>query len=272
MRSVETLQTEHAIQIPSGLGPVTSLQWSPSSTRLLVTAGENIHVFSASIDSSFHAAISSPLLPGEKANIARFGARDAEVLICSPSGLKLAIFNLATSTAVEVANPKFHQPSSVGRSYSVRPETEHLAVLTRLNGKDFVSIHHPVSRQVQKSWAVETVDAQAVCWTPDGKWLLLWESAAHGHCLVLYTADGQHFRTITAANLSDNPDASLELGIKACQPSHTSKLCAVSDHSRDVVMLQTDSWRRKATFTHPATIVPQDTLQVRLHDISIIGQ
>ncbi|OAQ96017.1 hypothetical protein LLEC1_04354 [Akanthomyces lecanii] len=262
VRSVETLQTEHAIQLPSDLGPVTLLQWSPSSTRLLVGAGENMHVFSASLDSSFHAAISSPLLPGEKANIARFGARDSELLICSPSGLKLAIFNLSTSTAVEVANPKFHQPSSVGRSYAVRPETEHLAILTRLNGKDFVSIHHPVSRQVQRSWPVETVDAQAVSWTPDGKWLLLWESPAQGHQLVLYTADGQLFRTITAANLSGNPDASLELGIKTCQPSHSSQLCAVGDYSRGVVILQTDSWRRKAIFTHPTTIVPQDALQV----------
>ncbi|KAJ3482341.1 hypothetical protein NLG97_g7595 [Lecanicillium saksenae] len=262
VRSVETLQTEHAIQLPSDIGPVGSLLWSPSSTRLLVCAGENIHVFSASIDSSFHATISSPLLPGEKANIARFGARDSEVLICSPSGLKIAIFNLSTSTAVEVANPKFHQPSSVGRSYSVRSETEHLAILTRSTGKDFVSIHHPITRQVQKSWAVETVDAQAVSWTPDGKWLMLWESAAHGHHLVLYAADGQHFRTITGINLSENPDASLELGIKTCQPSHTSELCAIGDHSRDVVVLQTDSWRKKVKFSHPVTIVPQDTLQV----------
>ncbi|OAA74113.1 WD40 domain protein [Cordyceps fumosorosea ARSEF 2679] len=235
VRSVETLQLKHTIPLPSTLGPVTSLQWSPSSARLMICAGEGVHLFSAHADSSFHAAIHSPLLPGERASIARFGARDAEVLLCSPSGLKLAIFDLATSTAVEVANPKFHQQSSVGRSYSVRAGTEHLAVLTRLGGKDFVSIHHPVSRQVQRSWAAETVDAQSVCWTPDGKWLLLWESAAHGHQLVLYTADGQHFRTITGANLSDNPDAVLELGIKTCQPNHTSDLCAVGDHSRAVI-------------------------------------
>ncbi|KAM3498546.1 hypothetical protein MY10362_008145 [Beauveria mimosiformis] len=268
VRSIETLQLENTIQLPSNLGPVTFLQWSPSSTRLLVCAGESVHVFSASIDhhhhSSFHATISTPpLLPGEKASIARFGARDGEVLVCSPSGLKLAIFSLSDSTAVEVANPKFHQPSSVGRSYSVRPGTQHLAILTRTNGKDFVSIHHPLSRQVQKSWAVDDmVDAQAVCWTPDGKWLLLWESAAQGHQLALYTADGQHFRTMNGAQLSDGPDASLELGIRICQPSHNSDLCAVADHSRSIAILQTDSWRRRAVLTHPVTIVPRDTLHI----------
>ncbi|KAM3512522.1 hypothetical protein MY11210_003865 [Beauveria gryllotalpidicola] len=262
VRSVETLQVDKTIPLPPNLGPATFLQWSPSSTRLLVCAGERVHVFSARIHSSFHATISSPLLPGEKASIARFGARDGEVLVCSPSGLKLAIFSLSDSTAVEVANPKFHQPSSVGRSYSVRPDTQHLAILTRTNGKDFVSIHHPVSRQVQKSWAVDTVDAQAVCWTPDGKWLLLWEAPAHGHQLVLYTADGQHFRTMNGAHLSNGPDASLELGIKTCQPSHNSDLCAVADHSRSIAILQTDSWRRRAVFTHPVTIVPRDTLHI----------
>lgn len=264
IRSVETLQTEHAIKLPANIGTVTSVLWSPSSTRLLVCAGDSVHVFSARIDSSYHAVVSCPLLPGEKSNIARFGARDSELLVCSPSGLKLSVFNLAASTAVEIASPKFHQPSSAGRSYSVRRGTEHLAALTRVNGKDFVSIHHPVSRQVQKSWAAETVDAQAVSWTPDGKWLLLWESAAHGHCLVLYTADGQHFRTITAANLLESQDAALELGIKACQPSPSSELCAIGDHSRGVVVLQTESWRKRVTFTHPVTIVPQDTLHVRI--------
>lgn len=264
VRSVETLQTLHAIKLPSTTEPVGHLLWSPSSTRLLICSGDSVHVFSATLSSSFQAAISSPLLPGEKINIARFGARDSEVLICSPSGLKLAIFNLAMSTAVEVANPKFHQPSSVDRSYSVRKGTQHLAILTRINGKDFVSIHHPVSRQVQISWAVETVDAQAVIWTPDGRWLLLWESAAHGHCVVLYTADGQHFRTIKAAHLSQNPDAALQPGIKICQPSPESEFCAIGDHSRDVVVLQTESWRKRVTFTHPFTIVPQDTLHVSI--------
>ncbi|EGX94385.1 WD40 domain protein [Cordyceps militaris CM01] len=271
VRSVVTLQVEHIVSLPSGLGPVTSLQWSPASTRLLVCAGESVHVFSATaVDGEFSAAIHSPLLPGEKATLARFGARDGEVLVCSPSGLKLAVFDLATATAVEIAHPKFHQPASVHRSYSMRPATAHLAVLTRRGGKDFVSIHHPVSRQVQKSWAVESVvDAQAVCWTPDGRWLMLWEAAAHGHQLVLYTADGQHFRTITGANLSDDPDAFLELGIRTCQPSPSSELCAIGDHSRGVVILQTDSWRKSAIFTHPVTIEPRDALHVWQEQLTI---
>ena len=237
--------------------------WSPSSTHLLLTCGDQIQVLSA-LDSSFQAAITSPLLPGEKSNLVRFGARDSEVLVCSWSGIKPSVFDLTTSTAVEIANPKFHQPSSVARSYAIRRETGHLALLTRVVGKDFVSIHHPTTRKVQKSWHPETTDAQCLAWTPNGQWLMLWEAASFGHGLVLYTADGEHFRTITASNLSADEDASLHPGIKVCQPSPNSELCVVGDHGRDVAVLRTESWRRAMTLTHPVTIEPRDTLQVGL--------
>lgn len=240
---------------------MSSLLWSPSSTHLLITSGDQIHVLSA-LDDSFRAAITSPFLPGEKANVVRFGARDSEVLIFSWSDVKLSIFDLTKSTAVEIANPKFHQPSSVARSYAIRSESGHLALLTRVAGKDFISIHHPLTRQVQKSWHPETIDAQGVIWTPDGQWLILWESASLGHGLVLYTADGEHFRTITASNLSSDEDAALHPGIKMCQPSPNSELCAVGDHGRDIAVLRTESWRRGMTLTHPTTIEPRDTLQV----------
>jgi hypothetical protein len=203
-------------------------------------------------------------LPGEKSNIVRFGARDSEVLIFSSSGIKLSLFDLTTSTAVEIANPKFHQPSSVARSYAIRRESGHLALLTRVAGKDFVSIHHPTTRKVLKSWHPETIDAHCLSWTPDGQWLMLWEAASFGHGLVLYTADGEHFRTITVLNLSTNEDASLHQGIKVCQPSPNSGLCVVGDHGRDVAVLHTESWRRSMTLTHPAIIEPRDTLQVSL--------
>jgi hypothetical protein len=54
----------------------------------------------------------------------------------------------------------------------------------------------------------------------------------------------------------------LELGIKLCQLSPNADLCAIGDHSRDVAILRTQSWRALLRLPHPATIVPKDTLQV----------
>lgn len=246
---------------------MSDLLWSPSSSKILVAAGDQIKVLSAR-DSSFCATIRNPVASSGKRPFIQFGARDSEVLICAPFGLKFIIFDLATSTAAEVNNPKFYLPSSAPRGFTLRPDTAHLALLTRVNGKDMVSIHHPSTRQVQRSWYTESVDAQGLTWTPDGRWLLLWESPAHGHRLLLYTADGQLLRSIGTSSFANEQDAELAPGIKSCQLSPNAELCAVGDYSRTVGILSTAGWRDKMRLLHPTTIIPRDTLQVRrLHHL-----
>lgn len=241
---------------------IYALVWSPSSSRLLAAAIDQIQVFSLEKPSN-RATIRNPVPGTGKLPLVQFGARDSEVVICSPFGQKFVAFDLSTSKAVEVNNPKFTQPSSASRGFSVRPQTAHLALLTRVGGKDMVSLHHPDTREVQRSWYPETVDAQGLSWTPDGRWLLLWESPAHGHKLLLYTPDGQLFRSIGAFSVAERPDADLEPGYKLCRVSPDAALCAVGDHSRSVGVLGTQTWRGGLRLLHPTTIVPKDTLQVR---------
>lgn len=262
IRSIDTLQTVNAVKLPADLpGPVSAMIWAPSSSKILVSAAEQVHVLSIS-DSSYHATVSNTGSAGSKPLFLQFGARDTEVLVWSAFGLKLAVFDLSTSTAVELSNPKFYQSASASRGFSLRSDTAHLALLTRVGGKDIVSIHDPTTRQVQRSWHPDTVDAQGLTWTPDGQWLLLWESPAHGHRLLLYTADGQLFRSLGPPSLSSEPDADLEPGIRLCRLSPNAELCALCDHSRRVAVLGTQAWRVGMTLLHPSTIVPKDTVQV----------
>ncbi|KAK5990288.1 WD repeat-containing WRAP73-like protein [Cladobotryum mycophilum] len=273
IRSTDTLQITNVVKLGPGSGSSsassslsssasTTFLWAPSSAKFLVSVADQIEVFSAVRASPFRATISSPLSGGGKPSAIQFGARDTELLVWSTSGLKLVIFDLCTSKVVEITSPKFHQPASVSRGLSFRPGTGHLVLLTRVGGKDLVSLHHPISRQVQRSWSPDTLDAQGLTWTPDGRWLLVWESPAQGHRILLYAADGQHFRTIGAANLLKEPSADLEPGIKLCQLSPDAQLCAVGDHGRGIAVIRTDSWRTSLRLLHPTTIVPRDTLQV----------
>ncbi|KAL7798142.1 hypothetical protein V8C37DRAFT_246677 [Trichoderma ceciliae] len=274
VRSTETLQVTHAVKLSSGSDSpsaasatgsstsVTTLLWAPSSSKFLVSTADQLDVFPALRRSKFHAAVRNYSSISGKPSLIQFGARDTEVLIWSASGLKLVVIDVCSSGAVEIASPKFHQAASASRGLSLRPGTGHLALLARSGGRDIVSIHHPVDRQVLKSWCPETLDAQGLAWTPDGQWLLLWESAVQGHRLLIYTADGEHFRTITASHLLKGPDADLELGIRICQLSSNAELCAIGDHSRDVAVLRAQSWRAHLRLPHPAAIVPKDTLQV----------
>lgn len=222
---------------------------------------EQIHVFSAT-DTPFEAAIRTPVVGSGKLSAVRFGATDNSILVFSSMGLKLIMFDLSTSTAIEVANPKFYLPTSASRTISIRPQTNHLALLTRVNGKDIISLHDPENSQVQKSWNADSVDAQALLWTPDGNWLVLWDAPAQGHRILLYTADGQHFRTLGALDITRNEDTELAAGIRLCQTSPNSKWLAVGDHSRNVTLLHTSLWRPTMTLKHPSTIKPRDTLQV----------
>lgn len=233
---------------------------------MLVASTEQIHVFSAT-DRPFEAAIRTPVVGSGKLSAVRFGATDNDIMVFSSMGLKLILFDLSTSTAIEIANPKFYLPTSASRTFSIRPQTNHLALLTRVNGKDMISLHAADNSQVQKSWNADSVDAQALLWTPDGNWLVLWDAPSQGHRVLLYTADGQHFRTLNALEIMRNEDTELAPGIRLCQTSPNSKWLAVGDYSRNVTLLDTSLWRPTMTLKHPSATNPRDTLQVcRKHD------
>src|SRR5262249_42127429 len=149
-----SLQVVNTIDLPSEApGDVYSFLWSPSSRKFLLAGPDQIRVFSA-LDGAFRASIRNPqaVSPMGKGTFVSFGPSDAEVCVCSALGLKFVVFNLATSTAVEMPGPKFYSPVSAPRSFSFRPQTSHLALLTRASARDVVSIHHPVTHELQRSW------------------------------------------------------------------------------------------------------------------------
>ncbi|KJZ79007.1 hypothetical protein HIM_01780 [Hirsutella minnesotensis 3608] len=266
VRSAKSLRLVNVVTLASRSGgPVSAFLWAPSSTRILVAIDDQIHILSAT-DSSFHASLQNPAFAEKKPAAVFFGSRDTEIFACSVFGLKFYISDLLTERVVEISNPKFHHPSTASRGFCLRAVTGHLALLTRADGKDFVSLHCPETRQVQRSWIPDTVDAQGLTWTPDGQWLILWDSPAHGHRLLLFTPDGQHFRTLDASCFGNGQgtcsDPALELGIRICQASPDSARCAVGDHGRTVTIIDTQSWRESMRLIHPATIVPRDTIQV----------
>jgi hypothetical protein len=263
IRSVKTLDDVNVIQLPHEIGgPVLAFLWSPSSTKVLVAVADQIHVFSA-LDNAFHAVIRNPAAASGKPSFVCFGPDDHEVCVCSVFGLRFAVFNLSTSKAVEVNSPKFYHAASASRGFSFRPGTSHMALLTRVSGKDVVSLHHPVTRQVQRSWQPDTVDAQGLTWTPDGKWLLVWESPSQGHKVLFYTPDGHLFRSWTGARGSsaDDPVVDLAPGVKFCQQSRDASRVAVGDYSRRICIIDTISVTEAMRLDHPMTVTPADTLQ-----------
>lgn len=257
-----------SVTLPPGLhDAVVQLLWSPSSTKVLLSTADQVHVF-AVVGPDFHAVVRNPAcLPARSPSLLRFGAHDGELIAWSALGIKVAFIHLTASAIIEVNNPKFYLSASATRGLSIRPRSHHLALLTRTGAKDFVSIHHPTTRQVQKSWSPDTVDAQFLTWTPDGRWLIVCESQSQGHRILLYTPDGHHFRTIGTQGLCYQRKLyvrgpGLASGIKICQLSPDSSLCAVADQSRVVSILRTETWRAATQLLHPSIILPRESIQV----------
>jgi WD40 repeat protein len=262
IRTTESLQTHSVIQITQqSTNPVSGLAWSPTSSRVLIYTSDQIRVYNVE-DASLHSVVRNPGAGANKPTHVQFGATDDEVIALSAFGLKISIFNVTTSKAVEIANPKFYHAASAYRGFCFGPSA-HIAILTRSSGRDMLSIHQPRTREVVRSWFPEALDAAGLVWTPDGQWLLTWESPAHGHRLLVYTPDGQLVRTLDSSRLSLAADASLYPGLRNCQVSDNGSRCALGDYSRAVTVLDTQTWRVELRLVHPLNVTPHDTLQVR---------
>ena len=251
-------------------GPVLNFQWSPSSRLLLVADAEQVRVVSAA-DDKFSATIRNHGAAGTKPAYVGFGASDREVCVIAAFGLKFSMFNLASSQASEIASPKVFSSSAAPKCFSFRPETRHLALLTRSSGKDMVSIHSYPTRELQRSWAPDTLDAQGLAWSPDGRWLAVWDSAAHSHRVLFYTSDGHVFKTWSgpANPPPEDRDYLLGAGVRSIQFSADARHLAIGDSSRSVCLLSMASVTETMRLRHPKTLVSRETLQVswrlRLH-------
>lgn len=266
IREVESLNTVKEITLPQDFtGPVTSFQWSSSSRRVLVASVQDIHVISALGLDNFHATIRNSVPPAAKPVHVDFGASDTDVCVCASLGLKFAVFDLASSRVVEVANPKFHTAVSVRKGFCFRPGTQHLTILTRTSGRDMISIHHPETKDAQRSWHPDTVDAQGIVWSPDGKWLVTWESAAHGHKVLFYTSDGNLFKAWSGPRALEPADAEVVLGpgARLLGFSADARSLAIGDSSRRACVMNVTSVTESLRLQHPTSIVPTETLQVR---------
>lgn len=264
IRAVESLQIVRKIKLPAGLSSsITTFVWSSTAERVLVSAADEIHTYSVR-DDDFHATIRNPTSSTGKLTYVDFGATDREVIVCSAHGIKLSIFNLASSKIVEISNPKFYTATSAVRGFSFRPHTHHLALLTRASGKDTVSIHAPESREVQRSWNPDTVDAQGLSWSPDGKWLTVWESASQGHRVTFYTSDGHKYIDWTGSlpDASDDMHNRLGAGVKLVAFSTNSQYLAIGDYDRCISVIPLASRSNQLRLQHPSTIEPRNSLQV----------
>ncbi|KAI9878829.1 MAG: hypothetical protein M1830_010398 [Pleopsidium flavum] len=181
---------------------------------------------------------------GKPANI-EFGQDDNEVLTFYDFGINVKIWSLSNSRRVEIRDPKF---TTKGHGY--RPKTGHFALLARPAAHDIITLHAPRSYKLIESFMVATVDAQGLKWSPDGRWLAIWDSASSGYKVLIYTPDGHLYRTYTG----DKENGVNGLGVKSIEWSPHGKYLAIGGYDNRITLLSTTTFSPVIFLDHTSTI------------------
>ena len=163
---------------------------------------------------------------GKIAEVA-FGHTKDEILVFSDFGVKLTIWSLLTSRGVEIRDPKY-----LVKCYHHRPRKGHLAVLTRPTAQDVLMLLQPGSHELVKSVEMPTIDAQEVAWSPDGNWLATRDTASSGYKVLIYTADGHLYKTVS----NSVSDVDISLGVKCMQWSPFAGTLAIGDNNDTITI------------------------------------
>jgi WD40 repeat protein len=169
-----------------------------------------------------------------------FGSNAEEAILFHAWSSKVTIFNLETASSLVIKSPKFCSPSSQGHGY--RPQTKQLAILLKPEASDLLTIHEAHSYETISKVNLPTVDAQGLNWSPDGRWIAVWDAASNGTKVLIYTADGQHFRTYTGRS---DVGSTHDLGVKCIEwaplkpRQQNSEVLAIGKYDGTVDLLNT---------------------------------
>jgi WD40 repeat protein len=136
-----------------------------------------------------------------------FGSNDNEILVFHHWNTKVTIFNLHSGRSQIIRSPKF----ATVNGYGYRPRTGQFAILLKPETVDLLTIHEFQTYELISKVVLPTVDAHGLKWSPDGKWIAVWEGESAGTKVLIYTADGQLFRTYTGPQGSDTTS---DLGVR----------------------------------------------------------
>ncbi|KAJ5433869.1 hypothetical protein N7491_004464 [Penicillium cf. griseofulvum] len=166
-----------------------------------------------------------------------FGADENEVLVFHAWNTKLSVHSLETGRSSVIKAPKFAHHFG----YGYRTKTRHLAILLKPETSDLLTVHEPRSYELVNKTVLPTIDAQGLKWSPDGKWIAIWDIASAGTKVLVFTADGQLFRTYSGPS---GVDDSFDLGVKQIEwspapPQGISEILAVGKVNGNIDLLRT---------------------------------
>ncbi|PWY89981.1 YVTN repeat-like/Quino protein amine dehydrogenase [Aspergillus heteromorphus CBS 117.55] len=193
-----------------------------------------------------HAEIES-IEPG--ATYVDFGGDENEIIFFHAWNTKITVFALDSGRSQIIRSPKFSSYNGFG----YRPKTRQLAVLLKPDATDLLTVHEFRSYELIGRATLPTIDAQGLKWSPDGRWIAVWDAASAGTRVLVYTADGQLFRAYSGP---PGLDKSLDLGVRGIEwgpvtgQRGVSELLAVGKIDGTVDVLKTTTFSCSISLSH----------------------
>ncbi|KAL4915499.1 Quino protein amine dehydrogenase [Aspergillus aurantiobrunneus] len=178
-----------------------------------------------------------------------YGSDENEIIVFHAFNTKLTIFGLDSGRSHVVKSPKLSHQNGFG----YRPKTGQLAILLKPETTDLLTVHEPRSYELIGREVLPTIDAQGLKWSPDGRWIAVWEAASAGTKVLIFTAEGQLFRTYTGLPEFDD---SVDLGVKGIEWSPSavhdglSQVLAVGKVDGTVDLLGSKTFSCLSTLSH----------------------
>ncbi|EIT82952.1 Quino protein amine dehydrogenase [Aspergillus flavus] len=152
-----------------------------------------------------------------------FGSDENEVIVFHAWNTRLTVYALDTGRSQVIKSPKFAHHNGFG----YRPKTGQFAILLKPDAVDLLTIHGFRSYELINRAVLPTVDAQGLKWSPDGRWVAVWDAASAGTKVLVFTADGKLFRTYTGPPGFDD---SFDLGVRGIEWSPVANESGASEY------------------------------------------
>ncbi|PVI01195.1 hypothetical protein DM02DRAFT_728043 [Periconia macrospinosa] len=256
---------------PTSTPPRRSRSRAPqfASHRFLIADNDNVRVYDLR-DEKWNAVVSNGSGSMGKNVHVEFGRDENEVLVWSAFSSRVVRWCLKTGRNIEIRDPKFD--GKMGKGWGYRPHKDGstgdggggdegsgkgnvMAILCRSSGQDILLLLSLPSYSVLKRVELPTTDAQGLKWSGDGRWIAIWDSAATGYFLHIFTADGHLYRTITREPSAELNEWGVEgLGIKTVEWVPGNEWLAVGGWDRRVRILSTRTFTPGVYLDHTAEI------------------
>ncbi|KAI9217624.1 WD40-repeat-containing domain protein [Blastocladiella britannica] len=246
VRSAETLQVANVIET---VDAISAIEFSP----------DGAYIFLASFDLGalqvWEVLGTAPVAKIDEgvAGIVRamwdpLSARS--LMTWSAFGLRISVWNLCDGSLTYIQQPKF-----ADRGTAFRADHRYCAVLDRSGGKDSVCVYDCAEWVLVKRFNVETVDADNLAWSPDGRRIAVWDSLLD-YKVLIYSPEGSLLYTYVAHEYG--------LGVRSAVWSPTSQFLAVGSYDQKLRLLNHYSFTPLAEWEHGAsmTLTPKSIAAV----------